>query len=196
MRTELGDRNEPNDGRDTQSGSVENSAEPRFLVVGRVLRPHGVRGEVRVEMHTAQPERFTWLEQVYLATHPDDVQPRPVPVTGARFHKKVVLLKLGGYEDRNAAETLRGRWLLVPEEDAIPLEEDEYYLYELEGLAVFSDEGERLGVLVEVLETKANNVFVVAGPRGEVLLPDIDEVVQEIDFETGRVVVHLLPGLL
>jgi 16S rRNA processing protein RimM len=86
--------------------------------------------------------------------------------------------------------------LQVPKDEAIPLEEGEYYLYQLEGLAVYTDEGEHLGELVEVLETKANNVFIVHGSRGEVLLPDTEEVVLEIDFENGRMKVHLLPGLL
>jgi 16S rRNA processing protein RimM len=91
---------------------------------------------------------------------------------------------------------LRGQLLLIPEDEALPLAEGEYFLYQLVGLAVYTDEGEHLGSLVEVLETKANNVFVVRGSRGEVLLPDIDEVVLEIDFEAERMLVHLLPGLL
>lgn len=166
--------------------------EPRFLVIGEVLKPHGVRGEVRVMPHTELPERFTWLERVFLG----EDAPRPVGVEAVRFHKTWVLLKLAGCDDRDAAEQLRGTLILIPEDEAIPLDEDEYFLYELEGLQVVTDEGEELGVLREVIETKANNVFVVDGPRGEVLLPDTDEVIQQIDFENGRITVHLLPGLL
>jgi 16S rRNA processing protein RimM len=175
-----------------ERGAAAGSAEPRFLVVGRVIKPHGVRGEVRVEMHTDLPERFSWLETIYV----DINNPRPVEVEGVRFHQSWALLKLVGYDDRDAAERLRSQWLLVPEEQGIPLEEGEYYLYQVVGLGVFTEEGQRLGELVEVLETKANNVFVVRGERGEALIPDIEEVVREIDFESGRVIVHLLPGLV
>ncbi len=188
MTKKTASRQEKNDRR----GLVENSTEPRFLVIGEVLKPHGVRGEVRVLPHTDVPERFTWLETVYLG----EENPRPVAVEMARLHQNIVLVKLAGYDDRDAAETLRGELLQVPETEAIPLEEGEYFLYQLEGLAVFSDEGQHLGELTQVLETGANNVFVVSGADGEILLPDIEEVILDIDFENGRITVHLLPGLL
>lgn len=182
---------DPPEERD-QRGSEQDAPEPRFLVIGEVLKPHGVRGEVRVIPHTELPERFTWLETVYVGE--DD--PQPTAVEGARFHKGWVLLKLAGYDDRDAAKALRGALLQVPYEEAIPLEEGEYFLYELEGFAVYDETGERLGEVREIIETKANNVFVIDGARGEILLPDIPEVIQEIDFDNGRITVHLLPGLL
>jgi 16S rRNA processing protein RimM len=84
---------------------------------------------------------------------------------------------------------------MVTEAEALPLEEGEYFLFQLEGLAVETVEGEALGTLTRIIETGANNVFVVQGDQGELLLPDIAEVVQEIDFENGRMLVNLLPGL-
>ncbi|MCA9959264.1 MAG: 16S rRNA processing protein RimM, partial [Anaerolineales bacterium] len=96
---------------------------------------------------------------------------------------------------RDAVESLRDAWLQVTEDEAVPLAEGEYFLFQVVGLQVYSDADEYLGKLVDVLETRANNVFVVNGPDGELLLPDIDEVVQEIDFDNGRMIVHLLPGL-
>lgn len=168
------------------------STEPRFLLIGRVERPHGVRGEVRVASYTDDPERFTWLKTVYVG----EKKPRPVAVESARFHQGIILLKLAGYDDRDAAETLRQEWLNVPEAEGIPLAEGEYYIYRVIGLQVYSDEGEHLGELTEVLETKANYVYVVHGPRGEILLPDTEEVIQEVDFNNGRMIVHLLPGLI
>ena len=173
-------------------GSVDDSAEPYFLIIGRALKPHGVRGEIRVEPHTDAPERFTWLETVYVG----EVDPQPLAVESARFHGGLVLLKLSGIDDREAAGKLRGQWLQVPLTEAIPLEEGEYFLYQLEGLAVFTDAGDRLGELVQVIETGANHVFVVRSESGDILLPDTAEVVQAIDFENGRMTVHLLPGLL
>lgn len=175
-----------------QRGLVESSAGPRFLVIGRVIKPHGVRGEVRVDVISDLPERFSWLKTVYVGGS----NPRPVVVEGVRFHKTWVLLKLAGYDDRNTASTLRAQWLQVPEAEGIPLEDDEYYLYQLVGLSVYSDEGDYLGKLTDVLETKANNVFVVRGSGREILLPDTEEVIREIDFDGRRLTVHLLPGLV
>lgn len=173
-------------------GSEEKNSEPRFLVIGQVTRPHGVRGDVRVMPHTDLPERFSWLEMVYLGL--DD--PRPVAVENARLHKEWIILKLSGYNSRDDAESLRGEFLQVSEEDAIPLDEDEYFLHQLEGLTVVTDDGAELGILTEVLETGANNVFVVRDSARELLVPDIPQVVQDIDFERKRMIVRLLPGLL
>ena len=167
-------------------------AETDFIVIGQITKPHGVRGELRVKPHTDEPERFTWLEQVYVGETARSL----MLVEKARVHQGMILLKFTAVNDRTAAEALRGEWLMVPEDEALPLEEGEYYLFQLEGLSVFTDDGEDLGVLTSIIETGANHVFVVQGAQGELLLPDIDEVVQEIDFENGRMLVTLLPGLI
>jgi 16S rRNA processing protein RimM len=126
----------------------------------------------------------------------DDSAPRELLVESVRFHKKYVLLKVENVDTRDDVESLRGHWVLVPEEEAISLEEGEVFFFELEGLAVHTEEGEHLGRLVEVLETGANEVFVVRGERGEVLLPNTEEVILEVDIDAGKMVVRLLPGLL
>lgn len=176
---------------DLVQGSEAKNSEPSFLVIGKILKPHGVRGEVRVAPVTELPERFTWLETIYIGT----VNPQEVVVENARFHNEIILLKLAGVDNREAALKLRGQLLQVPESEGIPLEEGEYYLYQLEGLAVFSDQAEPLGRLTQVIETGANNVFVVVGEKGELLIPDTADVIQEIDFDTGRMTVHIIPGL-
>lgn len=179
-------------GEGNRRGSVDNHTEPRFLVIGQIGKPHGVRGDVRVVPHTDVPERFTWLDEIYIGEN----EPQLVPVEFVRFHKNWVLLKLVGYDNRNAVESLRGQLLQVREDQAIPLEEDEYFLFQLMGLTVISEDGERLGEVTQVIETGANNVFVVQGPRGEILIPDTTEVVRDIDFDNQQITVHLLPGLL
>ncbi|MCL4871112.1 MAG: 16S rRNA processing protein RimM [Anaerolineae bacterium] len=189
-------RNPPPQIKKDERGLSGEAGQPRFLIIGQVARPHGIRGELRADIHTEQPERFTWLKQVYLSLDEDGVGAVPYQVAAARLHQKQVLLQLAEVTERNGAEELRGRWLLVPQEEAIPLEEGEYYLYQVIGLSVYTDTDEPLGVLVEVIETGANNVFVVQGGERELLLPDIAEVVRDIDFERGRITVHLLPGLL
>lgn len=171
---------------------MSQDTQPRFLVIGQVTKPHGVRGEMRVMPLTDRPERFSWLKEVFLGEDGG----RRAKVTAARVHQGFILLKIEGYETRDDAETLRGTKLTIPEDQAIPLDEGEYYLRDLLGMKVVTDEGRQLGVLEDVIETGANNVFVVRGPDGEVLLPDIPDVVVEIDFEEELMTVRPLPGLL
>jgi 16S rRNA processing protein RimM len=109
----------------------------------------------------------------------------------------MMLLQLEGVADRDAAERLRGALVQIAIQDALPLDEGEYYEYQVVGIEVETEAGEPLGEIVEVLNLpEANDVFVVAGERGEVLLPVTQEVVVDLDLEARRLVVHLLPGLL
>lgn len=182
----------PELGKESAKGSADHSAEPRFLAIGRITRPHGVNGEVRVELMTDVPERFKWLNSVYLG----EKHPRQVALDSVRFHQDVVLIKLAGYPTRDDVERLRGELIQIPESEAIPLEEDEYFLYQLIGLEVFTVDGVHLGRLDEVLETGANNVFVVNSSSGQHLLPDIPDVIKEIDIDNGRLVIFPMPGLI
>ena len=157
-------------------------------MVGRVSRPHGVRGEVRVEIVTGYPERLAQHAHFYLAYPDSPATVQRHPVEGLRFHREALLLKLGGCDDRNGAEELRGMLVQVPTEEAVPLEEGEYYHFQIIGAAVETESGETLGRVVEVLETGANDVYVVRGPRGEVLVPAIESVVRELEGDTEIVV--------
>jgi 16S rRNA processing protein RimM len=141
---------------------------------------------------TDLPERFKWLKAVYVGER----QPRLVAIESVRFHQEAVLLKLAGYPTRDEAELLRGELLQVLEADAIPLEEGEYFLFQLLGLDVHTEGGEAVGRISDVLETGANNVFVIDGPKQQFLVPDIPEVVVSIDIENNRMDIRPLPGLL
>lgn len=171
---------------------LERQPEPRYLAVGRVLRPHGVTGELRVEILTDYPERLAELKYLYVGpTY------RRYTVKGVRFHQGLLLLRLAEIVDRNAAELLRGQLVSVALEDAVPLEEGEYYHYQLLGIQVSTEAGELLGEIVEVLEAPAaNDVYVVHGLRGEVLIPAIREIVQVLDLEGRRLIIRPMPGLL
>ena len=162
------------------------------MAVGRVIKPHGVQGEVRVELMTDLPQRFEWLKVIYVGER----NPRPIAVESVRYHQEFVLLKLAGYPTRTEAEALRNELLQVPEEEAIPLEEGEYFLHQLLGLEVLTEAGQSLGRLTDILETGANNVFVVSGGGAEHLIPDIPDVVREVDVDGGRIIIRPLPGLL
>jgi 16S rRNA processing protein RimM len=165
--------------------------EPRFLAIARVVKPWGVRGELKLEVLTGFPDQLGRLTRVYLG-------PEAAPHTVARFHwhSGELLVQLADVRDRNAAELLRDQLVQIAREDAIPLEPGQFYEYQIIGLNVITTDGEPLGQVVEVLSTGANDVYVVQGPRGEVLLPARAEVVRAIDLDAGTMTVTLLPGLL
>lgn len=165
---------------------------PRYLAIGRIVGAFGIHGEVKVEVHTDYPERFHQKTRLYVGKE-DDVQ--PTALLGARVHKGHLLLRLEGCPDRTAAERLRGQWLYIPIEEAMPLEADEFYEHEVLGLRVETTAQELLGYIQEVLFTGANEVFVVKGSAGELLIPVLEDVVLEIDRAGQRVVVALPPGL-
>ncbi len=172
------------------SGEASSPPEPAFLAVGRVLRPHGLHGEVRIEIHTDYPERFALHKWLYLG--PAHV---PYALQSCRFHQGAVLLKFAGIEDRAVAETLRGQWVWIPREEAVPLEEGECYQYQMYDLQVWTVEGEELGRVTEIIEAGPHDVYVVQGTKGEVLLPDIEEVVVKVDVQARRMLVRLIEGL-
>ncbi len=173
------------------SDAVLNRSEPQFLVVGRVLRPHGVRGELRVEIHTDYPERFAEYGHVYIGEPLTRYK-----IKKHRFHHDLVLLTVAGIDNRNQAESLRGQWVWIHRENAIPLQEGEYYTYQVLGLHVITDAGVELGQVAEIIETGANDVYVVQGRTGQVLLPAIPEVVVQVDIPAQKMIVHLLEGLI
>jgi 16S rRNA processing protein RimM len=161
------------------------------LVVARVLKPRGVCGELELEVLTGFPEKLGRLKRVYLGEGAV-----PHDVAHFRWHGDDLLLQLADIRDRNAAETLRSQIVQIARQEAVPLEPGQFYEHQIIGLNVVTIEGEPLGQVVEVLATGANDVYVVQGPRGEVLLPARVEVVRAIDLDTGTMTVKLLPGLL
>jgi 16S rRNA processing protein RimM len=179
--------------RDETIGSAgqKHSAEPRFLAVGYVRAPHGVRGDVRVQVLTDFPERFSPGSELWMGQPPE----RHV-VERARLEGDQAIVKFAGFDDRDSAERFRDSDVLIPQEEAMPLPEGTYYIHEIVGLEVWSDEGERLGTVSEVLELPANDVYVVDGPKGEILLPATAEVILRVDLDAGRMTVHVLPGLV
>jgi len=163
---------------------------PEYLVLGEIVAPFGIRGEVKVLLDTDFPELFLDAQRLYLGD-----PPTPYDVEWAQLYRGTGRLKLAGCDDRNAAETLRGELVQVSADQAPVPGEGEFYYYQLIDLAVWTDAGEHLGQVVEVLPTGGNEVLVVQGDGGEVLLPMIEDVVLEVDLPAGRIRVHLLEGL-
>lgn len=183
--------------------SAQRSAAPRYLVLAKVLRPHGVRGELSVQVFTDFPERLHELEKVYLgasAEKPDRM--RPFAIDNARPQRTnkqggTWLLHLHGINDRDAADLLRDQYVFVALDQAVPLADDEVYLFQVIGLQAETPRGEVLGRVVDIIETGANDVYVIRGSAyGEVLVPAINGVVLAIEVESGRMIVDPPPGLL
>ena len=169
---------------------------PQYLVIGEVLRPHGVRGEVRMRVLTENRDGLLELEYLYLSASAVDTRRIRVDVNGIRFNKAYALLSLAGYRSRDEAERLRGNLVLIDREQAAPLEGEQYYLFQLIGLRVYSDDQE-IGQVKEVLETGANDVYVVDSPaHGELLLPAHEETIVSIDFDSRVITMSLPDGLL
>lgn len=165
----------------------------KLLRVGVISSTHGVRGEVKVYPTTDDPERFKKLKKVVLDTGKEQMD---LEISGVKFFKNQVILKFKGIDNINDIEKYKGKDLLVYREDAVALEENENYVADLIGLRVVTDEGENLGILTEVMETGANDVYVVETEEGkERLLPAIRECILEVDLEKEIMTVHVLSGL-
>ena len=166
--------------------------EQRFQV-GVITSTHGVRGEVKVFPTTDDPARFKKLKQVILDTGKEDME---LEITGVKFFKNMVILKFKGIDDMDTANKYRQKSLYVTRENAVKLEKNEYFIADLIGLAVSSEEGEDLGFINDVLQTGANDVYVIKKTGEEdLLVPAMKDCVKEVDIEGGKMVVHVLPGL-
>ena len=165
--------------------------EQRFQV-GVITSTHGVRGEVKVFPTTDDASRFKKLKKVLLDTGKEDVE---LEITSVKFFKNMVILKFKGIDDMDTANKYRQKSLYVTRENAVKLKKNEYFIADLIGIAVTSDEGEELGTIEDVLQTGANDVYVIQKDGEEILLPAIKDCIKEVDIEAGTMTVHLLPGL-
>ena len=161
--------------------------------VGVITGTHGLRGEVKVYPTTDEPARFLDLEQVILDT---GRQERVLKLRSVKFFKKFVILGFEGLDRIEDVERLKGAELLIPREEAYELEEGEYFIPDLLGLRVVTEDGRELGVIKDVIETGANNVYDVRNEDGKgILIPAISDCVLDVNLEEETMKVHLLPGL-
>ena len=165
-----------------------------LLKVGVITTTHGVRGEVKVFPTTDDAERFLELEYVRLDT---GRELRRLDIKNVRFFKNLVILKFDGIDNINDIEKYKGKDLWIPREEAQELGEDEYYIADLQGLNVVLEDGTEFGTLCDVMETGANDVYIIdSNEHGEVLLPAIKECILDVDLEKNTMTVHLMKGLL
>jgi 16S rRNA processing protein RimM len=164
-----------------------------LLQVGVITSTHGIRGEVKVFPTTDDAARFKKLKNVIL----DDGRKKiDMEIASVKFFKNMVIVKFKGIDNINDVEKYRKARLLVTRENAVPLEENEYYIADLIGLSAVSDEGEALGTVTDVLQTGANDVYVITTPeKKEILVPAIRDCILQVNLEKQEMRIHLLPGL-
>ena len=166
----------------------------QFLQVGVISSTHGVRGEVKVFPTTDDAQRFKKLKKVILDTGREHM---PLEVEGVKFFKQFAILKFKGIDNINDIEKYKGRSLLVDRDNAVKLKKDEYFIADMIGISVFTDDGEEFGVMKDVLETGANDVYIIESPKhGEVLVPAIKQCILDVDIENSKMVIHLMEGLV
>lgn len=163
-----------------------------WITIGKILSPHGVRGEVKVLPLTDFPDRFQRMKSVWL-----DINDGPMDIEKVRFNNDIPLIKFRSIDDRDGAEKLRNGLLQVRQSELTTLPDGQYYQFQIIGLAVFDQEGLPMGTVSAIIETGANDIYVIKDPAGkELLLPALKQTVLLIDIPAGRMVVKLLPGLV
>ena len=166
----------------------------KYLRVGVISSSHGVRGEAKIFPTTDDVQRFKKLKTCILDT---GRKYKELHIESVKFFKQMVILKFKEITSIDELMPYKGKDLLVTRDQAVKLEENEYFICDLIGLRVVTDEGEDFGVLTDVIQTGANDVYEVKRPDGkEVLLPVIDECILDVDLEKQQVTAHIMPGLV
>lgn len=166
----------------------------QLLQVGVISSTHGVRGEVKVFPTTDDVKRFKKLKKVILDTGRERL---PLEVESVKFFKQFAIVKFKGIDNINDIEKYKGNSLLVDRENAVKLRKDEYFIADMIGLQVYTEDGEAFGVLKDVMETGANDVYIIDSLKhGEVLVPAIKQCILDVDIEGQKMTIHLMEGLV
>ena len=166
-----------------------------FIVIGRISKPHGVKGEIRIDYFNPEnPQCFSHYQMIFLQG--DEKSLHPYRLLAVRPHKKFILIQLEGIRSRAEAEQLKGKVVLVDPAELPPLDEDEYYWQDILGMRVVSETGEDMGTVKEIVPTGSNDVYVVWKEAQEFLIPATKDVIISIDMEGRTIVIRPLEGLL
>lgn len=165
-----------------------------FLEIGQIVNTFGIKGMVKIKPFTDDINRFDDLEKIYIEKNNNK---KEYEIEEIKYHKDMVLMKLKGVNTPEKAELLRNYYLKVKREDEPELEEGTYYIVDLIGLDVYSDDGKLLGKLDDIFNTGSNDIYVVKDELGkQILLPAISDVVKDINLEEKKIIVHILNGLI
>ena len=166
----------------------------KYLEIGQIVNTFGIKGMVKVKPFTDNIRKYDTLKTIYIQNKKEK---KEYQIEEVKYHKDMVLIKLKGINTINEAEQLRQSYLLIDREKEEPLEEGIYYIVDLIGLEVYTDEGKLLGQVDDIFNTGSNDVYVVKDKLGkQILLPGIPEVLKKVDVENKKIIVHLIPGLM
>ncbi|MEK7354611.1 MAG: ribosome maturation factor RimM [Chloroflexota bacterium] len=163
--------------------------EPQFITIGRILAPWDFQGQIKVEVLTDFPERFTEASTVY-------INQRPMTIDSVEWHKGKAIIKLATIDCEKDAEKLRGQLVEIHHSQLQALPEGQYYQFQLIGLEVRTKQEELVGEISDILPTSNNDIYVVSGDDGEILIPATDEIVKSIDLDRGVIIIEPVKGLL
>ncbi len=166
----------------------------QLMEIGQIVNTYGIKGFLKVVPYTDDITRFENLKSIYVETKNSL---KTFIIEDVKYSKNLVLLKLKGIDDINTAEIYKNCYLKIDRKDAVELPEDSYFIIDLIGITVFSDNDEELGNIVDVYSTGANDIYVVKNQLGkQVLLPAIGEVIKDVDIQNKKMIVHLIEGLV
>ena len=164
------------------------------LEIGQIVNTFGIKGEVKVKPFTDDIKRFDKLKKINIEQKNSK---KEYEIENIKYHKDMVILKLKGIDQIEQAELLRNSYLKINRNEEEPLEENTYYIVDLLGLSVYTEEGILLGILDDIYNTGSNDIYVVKDSLGkQTLLPAIQDVIKEIDIENQKIIVHVMKGLL
>lgn len=164
------------------------------IVIGKITKPKGIKGEVKVVPLTDNPERFKLLTEVQLDG--ERFKSAVLEIERCSLSAKAVILKLRGIETRNQAEELKGCYITIQEEQTVPLKEGNYFIHQIVGLTAVDENGEMLGKVIDIRPNPGNDIFVIEKDSKEFLIPAVKEIVTDIDLDKGRIVINNIEGLL
>ena len=163
------------------------------IIIGKISKLKGIRGEIKVISLTDNFERFKLLKEISVVGKNDKLD--IFEIENVAVTAKTVNLKLKGIDTRNQAQELKGREIVIDENQKLPLEEGNYYIYQIIGLKAIDENGEYLGELVNVLKNPGNDIFIIKKGKKEYLIPAVKEIINEIDIKNSKIIINKIEGL-
>ncbi len=164
-----------------------------MYLIGIIVKPQGIKGEVKVKPVSPDPERFNDLEKVYIRLK----NLQTYSIENIRISNSFVFLKLAQIDSRNDAELLRGKEILISEDQLIDLDDGEYFVHDLIGCQIISEDGLIIGEISDIIQNSSNDIYLVKNQKGhEYLIPAIADVIQKVDIQAKQITIHVLDGLL
>ncbi len=167
-----------------------------YFVIGKIVNTQGIRGDVRIVPQTDDITRFEKLKTVEIYKEKDKNSSRVLTIGKVWYHKKFVVIKFKEIENMNEAEKIKDYLIKIDRKDAVPLDEDEFFIADLIGVKVITDEKEELGEIKDVITTGANDVYVIKTSGKDILIPAIKQCVLNVDMSSRTMTIHLMKGLV